>query len=202
MEAMAKTHRQGSAGFMTYPARGTLNRLLFKTPLILWRMGLGPLLGRWMLVLTTWGRKSGLPRHTMLEYGAIGKTRYLLAGWGERSDWYRNIQANSQVTVQVGSGTEYATARCVGDADEFAAVMRPVFEHGGDAYFRPMLEALDIRYDWDDLFAKRDRMLVVALDPSDDQGPPSMHSDLQWLWPVALTGIALMWFAAWVSSRR
>src|SRR5512143_1374833 len=94
---------QDASGSMTYPARGTLNRLLFKTPLLWWRSGLGWLLGRYMLVLSTWGRKSHTPRHTMLSYTPINDTIYIGAGWGERCDWYRNLQADPHVTLQVWS---------------------------------------------------------------------------------------------------
>ena len=44
-----------------YPGKGTFNRLLYKTPLFLWRAGLGPLLshpirgGSRMLALAIWG---------------------------------------------------------------------------------------------------------------------------------------------------
>ena len=75
---MTEKYQQKASGSMTYPKKGTLNRLNFKSPLIWWRMGLGPLMshqalaGNKMLVLTSWGRKSQLPRHTMLTYVSAG----------------------------------------------------------------------------------------------------------------------------------
>ena len=59
---------QQASDATTYPAPGTLNRLLFKTPLLWWRVGLGGLLGRSIIVLTTWGRKCHRPRQTTLSY--------------------------------------------------------------------------------------------------------------------------------------
>jgi len=54
-------------GMMVYP-QSAWRKLFMKMPLYYWRMGLGPILKRWFLVLTTAGRKSGQPRHTMLEF--------------------------------------------------------------------------------------------------------------------------------------
>ena len=56
---MIDNYQQNATGSMTYPVKGTFNRFLFKSPLYLWRMGLGPLLshpamgGSKMLALTT-----------------------------------------------------------------------------------------------------------------------------------------------------
>lgn len=41
---MTSDFQQKANGAMTYPAKGTLNRLLFKSPLICWRMGLGQIM--------------------------------------------------------------------------------------------------------------------------------------------------------------
>lgn len=51
---------------MPYP-KGLL-KLLFKTPILLYRLGLGVLVGRLFMVMTTTGRKSGQPRRTAIEF--------------------------------------------------------------------------------------------------------------------------------------
>jgi deazaflavin-dependent oxidoreductase (nitroreductase family) len=188
---------------MTYPAKRTLNRLLFKTPLIWWRMGLGPILGQVMLVLTTWGRKSKLPRHTMLSYTLYNGRAYLLSGWGDHTDWYRNVLDNSHVTVQRGAHPYSALARRVTEVEEYAAVARILFQTGGDSHFRPWLQSLAIDYDPNDLIAKRDRVYMVALDPTDEPGPPPMPSDLTWVWGVIASSFAAGWLVGrWGRSRR
>lgn len=58
------------------------------------------------LMLTTTGRKSGQPRTTMLNYVADGDRLILIASNGgddREPQWYRNLKANPEVTVQVGS---------------------------------------------------------------------------------------------------
>ena len=56
---MSEEYQQDASGTMAYPKRGTLNRLIYTIPRIMWRMGLGPYLGHEsrggsrMLALTT-----------------------------------------------------------------------------------------------------------------------------------------------------
>ncbi len=166
MDATA-SYEQKARGAMAYPARGTLNRLLFKTPLIWWRMGLGPILGHSMLVLTTWGRKSRVPRHSMLSFTPLPEHIYVGAGWGTHCDWYQNLVADPHVTVQVwdrqvtakaGEVIFPALGRRVTDEAEFRQVSHRLFETGGDSHFKPWLDSLGIAYSHEDLVAKRERV--------------------------------------------
>ena len=68
---------------------------------ILYAIGLGALIGRIILLLTTTGRRSGLKRVTPLQYEEIGGKYYLGAARGLNADWVRNIQANPHVEVRV-----------------------------------------------------------------------------------------------------
>ncbi|MFN3308074.1 MAG: hypothetical protein ACK44E_02605 [Anaerolineales bacterium] len=52
----------------TLPYPKGLVKLLFKTPILLYRLGLGVLVGRLFMVLTTTGRKSGVARRTAIEF--------------------------------------------------------------------------------------------------------------------------------------
>jgi deazaflavin-dependent oxidoreductase (nitroreductase family) len=61
-----------------------------------------------MLMLTTTGRKSGRPRTTPLNYGIDGDRLVLVASFGgddRHPQWYRNLEANPEVTVQIGTET-------------------------------------------------------------------------------------------------
>jgi deazaflavin-dependent oxidoreductase (nitroreductase family) len=71
-------------------------------PKTAYALGLGPLIGRKVLLLTTIGRKSGLRRVTPLQYEEIDGCYYLGSALGTESDWYKNISANPQVEVRVG----------------------------------------------------------------------------------------------------
>jgi deazaflavin-dependent oxidoreductase (nitroreductase family) len=94
------------------PPRG-LARLGFRLPIWLYRLGLGGLLGARFLLLTHTGRKSGRERKTVLEvvrYDKEALTFVVAAGFGTGSDWYRNICANPDVTVQCGQKRRRMTA--------------------------------------------------------------------------------------------
>jgi len=194
-------YEQKTSGNMNYPSKGTFNRLLFKTPLFWWRTGFGPLLshpalgGGKMLAITTLGRVSGLPRHTMLSYAAAGGKEYVLSGWGSRSDWVKNILANPLVTVQVGRRGYTAQAYRVEDREEFTMVADEMFRTGGDSHFKPWLESYGVRYDRDDLVAKRDRVTVFGFQPVDDPGPPPLASDLRWIWLLLAALVLAIWGA-------
>ena len=86
----------------------------------LYAVGLGPLIGRIILLLTTTGRKSGLKRVTPLQYEEIDDRYYLGSARGLKADWVRNIQANSQVEIRVKSLSFQGQAEVVIDPSRFA----------------------------------------------------------------------------------
>jgi deazaflavin-dependent oxidoreductase (nitroreductase family) len=82
---------------------GMLGRVFFRAPIMLYRIGLGGLMPM-QLLLTTVGRKSGRPRQAVvdvLRHDAATDAYYVVSAYGARSDWYRNLQANPAVRVQV-----------------------------------------------------------------------------------------------------
>ena len=61
--------------------------------------------------LTTIGRRTGRPHRIEIWFAVEDGRVYLLAGGREQSDWVRNLQANAQVTVQLGDETHWGTAQ-------------------------------------------------------------------------------------------
>lgn len=85
-----------------------------------YRAGLGAWVstpvGGWILVLRVRGRKSGVIRETPLNYLIADGSVWIMAGFGERTEWYRNILADPAVEVRL-PGREFAgTAEVVADA--------------------------------------------------------------------------------------
>jgi deazaflavin-dependent oxidoreductase (nitroreductase family) len=78
-----------------------LLRFFKHPPQIAYALGLGPLIGRLILLLTTTGRKSGLPRVTALQYEEQDGVIYLGSARGTKADWYRNIVADPHVKIRV-----------------------------------------------------------------------------------------------------
>ncbi len=87
------------AGFAHTPR--ILLRLIHWPPQIAYAVGLGPRIGRLVLLLTTTGRKSGKPRVVPLQYEEIDGKFYLGSSRGEQADWVRNIRADPRVDVRV-----------------------------------------------------------------------------------------------------
>ncbi|MEN8242961.1 MAG: nitroreductase family deazaflavin-dependent oxidoreductase [Chloroflexota bacterium] len=86
------------------PPKGC-SRILFRTPIWFYRLGLGWLFGRRMLLLIHTGRISGQSRQAVLEVvqHQADKNTYIVAvGFGQKSQWYQNLLVNPWAKVQVG----------------------------------------------------------------------------------------------------
>ncbi len=95
-------------------------KLLKYPPQVLYALGLGPVYGRLVLLLTTTGRKSGLPRVTPLQYEEIDGDIVVGSARGSQADWFRNIQANPNVIVRVKSRQFEGVAEPVTDPKRVA----------------------------------------------------------------------------------
>ncbi|MCP2178961.1 nitroreductase family deazaflavin-dependent oxidoreductase [Prauserella alba] len=86
-------------------------RTLARAPIVLYRWGLGALLGRRFLYLVHTGRRSGLKREVVLEVvtSDTGSTT-ACSGFGTKAAWYRNVLENPSVTIQSGRLRTAATA--------------------------------------------------------------------------------------------
>jgi deazaflavin-dependent oxidoreductase (nitroreductase family) len=96
------------------------SRPLTRAPLLLYRAGLGAVLGSRMLMLEHVGRRSGATRQVVLEVvGRPGPGRYVVvSGFGDRAQWFRNVRAEPRVRVSVARHRSVpATAREVDPAD-------------------------------------------------------------------------------------
>jgi deazaflavin-dependent oxidoreductase (nitroreductase family) len=76
-----------------------------------YRHGFGPT--RVVMLLTTIGRKSGLPHGTPLQYEEVDCDYYIASARGADADWFKNICANPKVHVQVRDREFDATAEPV-----------------------------------------------------------------------------------------
>lgn len=85
------------------------NRWFVRAPIHAFRARLGFLFGGRLLLLEHTGRTSGKPRYVALETVARpGRDTVIIAsGFGERSQWYRNLLADPRCRVSIG--TRYRT---------------------------------------------------------------------------------------------
>lgn len=82
-----------------------LQRALLRAPIYLYRAHLGAMLGHRFVYLAHRGRTSGLRREVVLEVVRYNPRRpeiTVVAAWGARSDWYRNIMVAPALEVRSG----------------------------------------------------------------------------------------------------
>ena len=97
-----------------------LQRLIKIPPQLLYAVGLGPVYGRLVLLLTTTGRKSGLRRVTPLQYEAMDDVFYVASARGQQADWFRNIVVNPRVEVRVKARRFEGLAKPITDPSRIA----------------------------------------------------------------------------------
>jgi deazaflavin-dependent oxidoreductase (nitroreductase family) len=97
-----------------------LLRLLRLPPQAAYALGLGPVLGKLVLLLITTGRKSGRPRVTPLQYEQQDGLFYLGSARGQSADWFRNILVNPQVEIRVKGSRFICRAQPVTDCERIA----------------------------------------------------------------------------------
>lgn len=80
-----------------------LRTIPWRIPILFYRLRLGWLFGNRALLLTHTGRNTGKPRQAVLEVIGYDKPiHYVASGFGEKSNWYKNIMANPDVTIHSG----------------------------------------------------------------------------------------------------
>ena len=100
----------------------SLYRCLRVPPRVAYRIGLESLVGRMVLLLTTTGRKTGLPRTTPLQYEEINGDYYVAvaSAHGCKADWFRNLRKDPTVRVKVGTREFTGAAEPITDTGRIA----------------------------------------------------------------------------------
>jgi deazaflavin-dependent oxidoreductase (nitroreductase family) len=152
--------------------RSPLARLLFRSPIWMYRLGLGWIFGHQFLLLTHTGRRTGRIRETVLKvlhYDPLTRESIVASAWGEQTDWYRNIQARGALSVRAG-GEWYVPRQRILPPDEAEAVFED-WTRRQRWFARLMLaqvgEPLDVRQTGRAALVAR--FPFVALSPSGDQ---------------------------------
>lgn len=133
-----------SAVWARIGGRVLANQRLMRAPIWLYRARLGFLFGSRLLMLEHVGRRSGARRYVVLEViGRPAPDIYLVAsGFGEKAQWFRNVQAHPRVRVSVaGRPPRGATARDLAPA-EAETVLGAYARRNPRAWnlFRPILD--------------------------------------------------------------
>lgn len=116
-------------------ARALRTRWFVRAPIWLYRHGLGWLLGSRILMLEHTGRSSGQPRYVCLEIveRPAPDRIVIVSGFGERAQWYRNLQADPNCFVSTGRMRRApAVARLLTGAEAADALERYQQQHPRD----------------------------------------------------------------------
>lgn len=106
-----------------------------------WRLGMGAYLNFWpsglgrFLILLHTGRKSGRRYHTPVNYAEDAGDLYIVAGFGAKTDWYRNLMAQPQTEVWLPDGRWQVAVTDITDSADQTMRMRAVLQGSGFAAY-------------------------------------------------------------------
>jgi deazaflavin-dependent oxidoreductase (nitroreductase family) len=157
--------------------------------LLMWRLGLGQWMSSWpevggqLMVITHTGHKSGMKRHSPVNYAIVEGEVYCTAGFGEGSDWYRNITANPKVEVWLPDGWYAGVAEEVTDAKKRLPLLRQVLVASGFAAHVAGIDPATITDEaLEDATADYRLMHIRRTAERTGAGGPG---ELAWVWPLA-----------------
>jgi len=181
-----------------------LFRVLNRLMVILFRLGLGAWgnaskYGGYIMVIKNTGRKSGLSRLTPVNYAMVNGDVYCTAGFGEASDWYRNIMTNPQVEIWLPNGRWTGVAEDVTGLSGRESIFRQVIIASG---FAGLLFGVNQKKmsdsELDELLAHYRLIRIRRTGALTGPGGPG---DLAWVWPLT-TLVLLFLFVSGRSGRK
>ena|SRR5690625_1098868 len=100
-------------------------RRIARAPIVLYRLGLGGLLGRRFVLLEHRGRRSGQVRQVVLETISVDpEVIHVVSGYGEQAQWLRNVRADPRVRATCGWARPRAGRAQILPAAEGTAVLQ------------------------------------------------------------------------------
>jgi deazaflavin-dependent oxidoreductase (nitroreductase family) len=152
-------------------------RKIKRPPQVAYALGLGWLIGRLVLLLTTTGRKTGLPRVTPLQYEEVDGVIYIGSACGQQADWYKNILADLHVRVQVKNRRFAGVAETSTDPQQIADFLQLRLQRHPRmiaAMFR--IEGLPAKPDRGELLHYAEHLALVTIKPLVGKGSESARA--------------------------
>ncbi|PKO10272.1 MAG: hypothetical protein CVU40_06665 [Chloroflexi bacterium HGW-Chloroflexi-2] len=154
-------------------------------PIYAWRFGLGPIVGRYIMIITQINHKTGNPCKTSIEYFEINGIKYIANLFGVQSQWYRNIMSNPRVSIQTSDGTEQMVAVPVSQDDELITIIEWLLNRNPKFITRYMDE-FGVQPSRKDILKHKNDLIFLRFDPTSEPTPRGLEVDLAWIWPILL----------------
>jgi deazaflavin-dependent oxidoreductase (nitroreductase family) len=157
--------------------------------MLMWRLGLGRWVNAWpevggrIMVITHTGRKTGIKRHTPVNYTIADGEIYCTAGFGSVSDWFRNIKANPEVEVWLPDGWWVGVAEELTDTKTRIPLLRQVLIASGFAARAAGIDPVAMTND--ELDAATADYRLIRIRRTVARTGPGGPGDLAWVWPLA-----------------
>jgi deazaflavin-dependent oxidoreductase (nitroreductase family) len=170
---------------------------------VMWRLGLGrwadawPSVGGRILVVEHHGRKSGKRYLTPLNYTPEDRSRFCLAAFGIRSDWYQNALASRRVVVWLPDGAWIARVVDATDDEGARDRIRRVLIDSGLAARVFGLNPRAMTDDEVDDATSAYRLVRLDLIDRCSEDP----ADLRWVWLPVAAGAAFLIGAGAIAHR-
>ncbi len=177
-------------------------RALNRNMLLMWRLGLGRMMasptGGYVMVLATTGRRSGERRLVPLNFAEEGTSVYCLAGFGKRTHWLLNLQADPRCELWLPDGRRvHGTGTVIVDEAKRLEMTRKILVRAGFAtkIAEPGLDPENAPDEVIGALGERygHRYEVVEIKQGEMATGPGGPGDLKWVWPAVAIGSVLSW---------
>jgi deazaflavin-dependent oxidoreductase (nitroreductase family) len=171
--------------------------------LVMWRLGLGWTTDLWpagfgrLMVIEHVGRKTGTRYRTPVNFTPDGDDVVCLAGFGERTDWLRNVLTRPDIAVWLPDGRWEARVEDASGDPERLDLMRRVLIDSGFA--APLIGIHPRRISDEDLADATSAYHLLRIRPLRRADAPDGPGDLTWVWyPIG----AVLAAGLWLCRRR
>ncbi|HEX9013327.1 MAG TPA: nitroreductase/quinone reductase family protein [Anaerolineaceae bacterium] len=155
----------------------------------LWRLGLGRLINIWphgsgqIMVITHVGRRTGRRLRTPVNYAVLNGEIYCTAGFGQESDWYRNLRTHPEVEIWLPDSWYSGIAEDVTGCAGCTTILRQVLIASG---FAARAAGIDPRLISDEELERlTGPYRLIQIHRTSPLTGPGGPGDLSWVWPLA-----------------
>jgi deazaflavin-dependent oxidoreductase (nitroreductase family) len=165
---------------------------LFMVPIF--QLGLGSLVGNkitgYIMVIKSTGRKTGKRRYSPVNYSIHKGNVYCIAGWGRRTDWYRNMINSGEAEIMLPAGTIFGKVEEVADMEERKIILRKILHNAGFAGFMESLNPFTVNDEV--LIQKTAALPLLRICPVGIGSGAADAGGLSWVWTPVFFAILLI----------